>query len=252
MNRRLRQILCAGRGTAFLLLALVLHGKAAAENLKTNSGRIYKDATILRADSGGLVIVHKFGVVKIPLSDISPESRDTFNPAAALEAARQTRSQQHQRAAERESERAERMRQQKAITQRAGVEVDEQNQAEAEALAARLQRRRSEKSTDHRTSQRYHLRGEIIGLGSDYVLVLCEADGGMSRVKQELAKLRDSPFSAPTPTVREVLVVTGMRKSLADGDTVDVSVQPAGKRTNLRTRSGDSYSGQFRVFHAVE
>ena len=230
----------------------MLQGKAAAENLKTNSGRIYKDATIIRADSDGLVIVHKFGVVKIPLADVSPESRQKFDPAKALESTRQARAQQKQLAAERESERAERIRQQKAIATRAAVEVDEQNQAEAEALEARIQRRKPDKRTEHRAPQRYRLHGEVIGIGSDWILVLCEADGGMSRVKQELAKLRDSPFSAPAPTVREVLVVTGMRKSLADGDTVDVSVEPAGTRSNFRTRSGDSYSGQFRIFHALE
>lgn len=251
MTRPLRQII-RGRSAAVIAGILLVVNPVTAEDLRTISGRVYKNAILLRAEADGLVIKHKFGVVKISFTDLSAEARKEFNAAKALEAARQARARQQELAAERERERAERIQEQKAMAQRAAVDVDERNQEEAEVLEARIQRGQTGPSKEHRTAQRYRLRGEVIGIGSGWVLVLCEPEGGVSRVKEELARLRDSPFSPPTPAVKEVLVVTGLRRSLAEGETVDLPVEAAGTKSDFRTRSGDIYSGRYRVFRALE
>jgi hypothetical protein len=252
VNRRFRHILRRKRGAELSLLlvaALSICPTAGAEDLKTNSGRVYRNAAILRAEKDGWVITHKFGVVKIPLGDISPEAKRKFDPARALEAARQARAQQQQQAAERAREHAEQIAEQKALVQKAAVDVDERNQEEAEELEARIQRGQTK---GPQAPRRYRLRGEVIGVGPDWVLVLCEPAGGVSRVKEELARLRDSPFSPPTPALKEVLVVTGARHSLGEGDEVDLPVAAAGTKSDFRTRSGDIYSGRYRVFRALE
>jgi hypothetical protein len=144
------------------------------------------------------------------------------------------------------------MREQKVIAQRAAVDVDERNQAEAEELEARIQRRRAESVRERGPHQRYRLRGEVIGTGPDCVLVLCESEGEVSRAKQELAQLRESPFTPPKPSLSEVLILTGVRRPLAEGDSVDLRVESIGTRNDCRTGTGASYSGRFRAFRAIE
>lgn len=126
------------------------------------------------------------------------------------------------------------------------------NQAEAEEMEARIQRRRAESARDRGPHQRYRLRGEVIGTGPDCVLVLCESEGAVSRAKQELEQLRESPFTPPKPSLSEVLIVTGLRRSLAEGDSVDLRVESIGTRNDCRTASGAAYSGRFRAFRAIE
>jgi hypothetical protein len=223
-----------------------------AEDLRTISGRVYKNASVLRAEPDALIVAHKFGVVKIPMSDLSPEVRQTFNAAKAVETRRRTRAQEEERTAERAAEAAERTREQKMVAQRAAVDVDERNQAEAEEMEARIQRRRAESARERGPHQHYRLRGEVIGTGPDCVLVLCESEGAVYRAKQELAQLRESPFTPPKPSLSEVLIVTGIRRSLAEGDSVDLRVESIGTKNDCRTGTGASYSGRFRAFRAID
>jgi hypothetical protein len=187
------------------------------------------------------------------MSDLSPEMRQTFNAAKAAESRRQLRAREDQRAAERAAEAAERIREQKLVAQRAAVDVDERDQAEAEEMETRIERRRAETARARGPHQRYHLRGEVIGTGPDCVLVLCESDGSaVARARQELEQLRESPFTPPKPSLSEVLIVTGLRRSLNEGESVDLRVESIGIRNDCRTATGASYSGRFRVFRAVE
>jgi hypothetical protein len=232
-------------------MAFIIGGVIHAEDLKTISGRVYKNAVIIRAEPDGLIVSHKFGVVKIPMAEVSPESRRDFNPAKAQEAARQLRRQELQRAADRAEERAEKAREQRAMAKKAAVDVDEQDQAEAEALEAKIRLHKSDAASPSGKRQRFRLRGEVIGVGADCILVSCESDP-VSQARRELASLKESPFSVHTPVIQEVLVVTGTHKSLGEGDAIDLTVEPAGTRENLRTQSGAAYHGRFRVFHALE
>lgn len=113
------------RAGTLLIVALALPPLIKAEDLRTISGRVYKNASVLRAEPDALVVAHKFGVVKIPMSDLSPEMRQTFNGVKAAETRRQMRAQEEERMAARAAEAAERVREQKVVAQRAAVDVDE-------------------------------------------------------------------------------------------------------------------------------
>jgi hypothetical protein len=233
----------------FLSAIAVLPAKA-ADDLKTKSGRTYKDAIILRADATGLVIQHRFGVVRIPFSEISAGSKRKFNAQTAREAAQQRRADEQRAAAERLHATVEEPRQEKSDLQRASVELEEQDQANAEGLEEKIQRGRTNGEREHRSSQRLRLRGEVIGLGPGWILVLCESGGDV--VKRELARLPNSPFTPSLPALEEVVAVTGVRQSINEGESIDVVVQESGTKREFRTRSGDSYSGKYRVFRAVD
>jgi hypothetical protein len=241
------------RASGLLIAALALSSPVNAEDLRTISGRVYKNASVLREEPHALIVAHKFGVVKIPMSDLSPEMRQTFNAVKAVETRRQVRAQEEERAAERAAEAVERIREQKLGAQRAAVDVDERDQAEAEEMEVRIQRRRAESARARGPHQRYRLRGEVIGTGADCMLVLCESEAGaVSRARQELEQLRESPFTPPKPSLSEVLIVTGLHRSLAEGDSVDLRVESIGTRNDCRTATGAAYSGRFRAFRAIE
>ena len=220
----------------------------AADDLKTKSGRTYKDAVILRADATGLVIQHRFGVVRVSFADISAGSKRNFNAQKAREAVQQRRAEEHRIAAERSRTISEEPRQEKSDLQRAAVELEEQEQANAEGL--KVQQGRSNGERAPHSSPRLRLRGEVIGLGPGWILVLCESGG--DAVKRELAHLPNSPFAAPRTVPEEVVAVTGVRQTISEGESVDVVVQEAGTKREFRTKAGDNYSGKYRVFRAVD
>ena len=221
---------------------------AAAEDLETTSGRVYKDAVILRVDGRALTIQHRFGVVRIPFSEISAGSKGKFNAQKAREVVQQRRAEEHRIAAERSRTIAEEPRQEKSDLQRAAVELDEQEQANAEGF----QPGRSDGEREHHSSRRLRLRGEVIGLGPGWLLVLCESGGDASYVKRELARLPNSPFAAPRTAEEEVVAVTGVGQTISEGESIDIVVLEAGTKREFHTKAGDNYSGKYRVFRAVD
>jgi hypothetical protein len=249
---RRRLLYSAAPCLAVLLSAIAVSRASAADDLKTSSGRTYKDAVIIRADATALTIRHRFGVVRIPFSEISAGSRENFNAQKAREAMQQRRAEEHRIVAERSRTISTEVRQEKADLRRAAVELEEQDQANAEGLSERMQRGKSDGEREHRSSPRLRLRGEVIGLGAGWILVLCESGGDAFYVKRELARLANSPFAPPRPAYEEVVAVTGVRQSVSEGDSIDLVVQEVGTKREFRTKSGDSYSGNYRVFRTVD
>ena len=151
---------------------------AAAEDLKTTSGRVYKDATILRADGRALMIQHRFGVVRVPFSEIAASSRQSFNAQKAGEIARSRQTEErHRLAAQRASHTdAGSARLERIDFQRTSVELAEREEAIAEGEGKRIRRGESIHHPTDRRTQRHRLKGEVIGVGPDWILVLCETD----------------------------------------------------------------------------
>ena len=224
---------------------------ATAEDLRTISGRVYKDASILRVDSDGIVFSHKFGVVKIPNSELSADTRRVFDVKKARSEEQYRRAEHQRQVAEEQSERQEQVRRQKVNAERAAVEVDEQEQDAAEEASARNQHHRSSSPQQPLSTKRYRLRGEVIGIGTDWVLVACDGGGALSRLRKEIGIMKESTLAVETPA-REVLILTGLRPLPAEGSDVDVSVLAGGTRNDVRTRSGEIYAGRYRVFRAVD
>lgn len=239
---------------AFFSLGL-LQGALAADDLKTTSGRVYKDATIIRLDANALVVQHRFGVVRIPFSEITVESRQKFNAQRAREVLRQRRAQEQKSLDEKLQAPTDQPRQERAALQRATAEFEEQDQNDAEQMEEKIRRQKSDAHEDRVSPQRWRLRGEVIGVvAPDSALVLCEpADGASpSYIRRELARLPDSPFAPPRPAQTEVIAVTGLRQTVSEGQSLDISVAPAGTRREFHTRLGENYSGRYRVFRAVD
>ena len=86
------------------LLALNLH-LSVAEDLKTVTGREYKDATISRVEPDGIVIVFSAGIVKIPFTELplDLQKKYGYNPQGAAK----FRAEVARAAAQREQEVAE-------------------------------------------------------------------------------------------------------------------------------------------------
>jgi hypothetical protein len=122
-------------------------------------------------------------------------------------------------------------------------------------MEEKIRRQRTEPTGEHPSSQRLRLRGEVIGvMPPDAALVLCEPADGVSSsyVKRELARLPNSPFAPPRPAETEVIAVTGLRQSVSEGQSLDIPVSPAGMKRDFRTRSGENYSGRYRMFRALD
>ncbi len=235
------------------LVIAASHDRAAAEDLQTTSGRVYKDATILRADGRALMIQHRFGVVRVPFSEIAVSSRHSFNAQKAGEIARTRQTEQQRRVAERESHAGgDSARLERIDLQRTSLELEQREEAIAEGVGEKIRLSKSNGQREHPSAQRLRLRGEVIGLGPGWTLVLCESGGDASYVKRELAHLANSPFAPPRPAEEEVLAVVGVRQSVSEGDSVDIVVQEVGTKREFRTKAGDSYSGKYRVFRAVD
>jgi len=235
------------------LVIAASNGLAAAEDLQTTSGRVYKDAMILRADGRALMIQHRFGVVRVPLSEIAVSSRHSFNAQKAGEVARTRQAEERRRVAQREFHAdADSARLERIDFQRTSLELEQREEAIAEGLGEKIQRGKSNGEREHHSSQRLRLRGEVIGLGAGWILVLCESGGDASYVKRELAHLANSPFAPPRPAQEEVVALIGARQPISEGESIDVVVQEVGTKREFRTKSGDSYSGKYRVFRAVD
>ncbi len=255
MDRR-RRGFCRIWHSATVLFSLgLLHGALAADDLKTTSGRVYKDATIIRLDATALVVQHRFGVVRIPFSEITAESRQKFNAQRAREVLRQRRSQDQKSSGDKVRITTDQVQQERAALQRATAEFEEQDQNDAEQMQEKIRRPKNDAHENPVSPPRLRLRGEVIGLvAPDLALVLCEPDDGVSPsyIRRELARLPDSPFAPPKPAETEVIAVTGLHQAVSEGQSLDIAVAPAGTRREFHTRSGENYSGRYRVFRAVD
>ncbi len=234
------------------LVIAAFNGMAAAEDLRTTSGRVYKDAMILRADGRALMIQHRFGVVRVPFSEIAISSRHSFNAQKAGEIMRTRQAEERRHVAQRASHTdADSARLERLDLQRTSLELEQREEAIAEGVGEKIRRGESNGEHERRPAQRLRLRGEVIGIGAGWILVLCESNDA-SYVKRELAQLPNSPFAPPKPAVQEVVAVTALRQSFKEGESVDVAVQEVGTKGEFRTRNGDNYSGKYRVFRAVD
>src|SRR5206468_7987959 len=63
---------------AALLFAAALT-LARAEDIKTVTGKEYKNVKISRAEPDGLVIVASYGIIKIPFTELSPELQQKYH-----------------------------------------------------------------------------------------------------------------------------------------------------------------------------
>src|ERR1041385_9027231 len=65
---------------AFLFFAAI----ACGEDVRTKSGKAYKDIIVTRIEPDGIVVTHSFGIEKIPFAELPNElqERYRYNPAA--------------------------------------------------------------------------------------------------------------------------------------------------------------------------
>ncbi len=71
--------------TTIAILAALSLSLALADDIKTNSGKEYKNATVTRAEPDGLIVKFSGGVVKIPFPELSEELKEKYhyNPEGA-------------------------------------------------------------------------------------------------------------------------------------------------------------------------
>ena len=75
--------------TTLAILALLSATLALAEDFKTVRGKLYKDATIIRVESDGIVLKTKTGISKVYFFELPNDVRERFHPSPAKTAAAQ-------------------------------------------------------------------------------------------------------------------------------------------------------------------
>jgi len=75
--------------TTLAILALLSATLAVAEDFKTVRGKLYKDATIIRVESDGIVLKTKTGISKVYFVELPNDVRERFHPSPAKTAAAQ-------------------------------------------------------------------------------------------------------------------------------------------------------------------
>jgi hypothetical protein len=88
MRTALRMNYCA---TTIAILPLLSASLALAEDFKTVSGRVYKDATISRVETDGIVLKTKTGISKVYFVELPKTFRNAFITAARRHLERQSR-----------------------------------------------------------------------------------------------------------------------------------------------------------------
>ena len=73
--------------TTLAILALLSATLALAEDFKTVRGKLYKDATIIRVESDGIVLKTKTGISKIYFVELPKDVQERFHPTPAKTAA---------------------------------------------------------------------------------------------------------------------------------------------------------------------
>lgn len=74
---------------ATLAISALLGALALAEDFKTVSGKVYKDATISRVEADGIVLKTKTGISKIYFVELPKDIQERFHYAAATPVAAQ-------------------------------------------------------------------------------------------------------------------------------------------------------------------
>jgi hypothetical protein len=75
--------------TTLAILALLSATLALAEDFKTVRGKLYKDATIIRVESDGIMLKTKTGISKVYFVELPNDVRERFHPSPAKTAAAQ-------------------------------------------------------------------------------------------------------------------------------------------------------------------
>src|SRR5207302_8297669 len=75
--------------TTLAILALLSATLALAEDFKTVRGKLYKDATIIRVESDGIVLKTKTGISKVYFTELPNDVQERFHPSPAKTAAAQ-------------------------------------------------------------------------------------------------------------------------------------------------------------------
>jgi hypothetical protein len=78
---RIHRVNC--RAPRFAILTLFLTSLALAEDFKTVSGKIYKDATISRVEADGIVLRTKTGISKVYFVELPKEVQQRFHYGSA-------------------------------------------------------------------------------------------------------------------------------------------------------------------------
>lgn len=112
-------------------IALILPGILCAEQIRTINGTVYEDAVVTRMEPDGIVVQHKFGIVKISFAELGDEYKKRFryDESAAQKFA----------AADAENQRAlyERSQQAKQKEAAYNAEISERSAREAAAASDR-------------------------------------------------------------------------------------------------------------------
>ena len=72
------------RKTTITILAMLSASLALAEDFKTVSGRVYKDATISRVEADGIVIRTKTGISKVYFVELPKDVQERFHYGSAM------------------------------------------------------------------------------------------------------------------------------------------------------------------------
>ena len=220
-----------------------------AEDLKTQSGRTYRDATISRVEEDGLVIKHRFGIVKVAFQNIAAESREKFNKQKAAELTEQIRREEEDRARDRQRDIGQQTHAETAERGRSVMAFEEDNEAQAEAFAAQIHQKPKARIVSNTTetihvrgpnvsnmTETIHIRGQIVAAGPTGYIVR-----RASSPRRHDSDLLD----------HELIFVTSDISEFVQGDYMDVRASAAGEETTFRSYLGQVYPGRFPIYRII-
>src|SRR5262245_42254343 len=68
--------------TIVVILATIFVSLALAEDFKTVSGKIYKDATVSHVEADGIVLKTKTGISKVYFAELPKDVQERFHPGS--------------------------------------------------------------------------------------------------------------------------------------------------------------------------
>ena len=209
---------------AALLFAAALT-LARAEDIKTVTGKEYKNVKISRAEPDGLVIIVSYGIIKIPFEELPPNLREKYHYDAQTASNFRKQLQAAKTLANQETE--------SALKKRA-AELEAANKRAAELQSADKRAAELESENNHATQpavptsspsapssaphslpavygEPWAIKGKVLSSTDDGVIVYC---------------INDQSFGRSKPDDRSVVFVRGL--NLMDGDAVNVEAIPYG------------------------